>query len=293
VVDAFKENLKLDGLFESRRLIFVCHSMGGIVVRKFLVERSGELLEHDIDIGLFFLASPSLGSSYANWLAPLARVLGHAQAEALRFTQSNAWLNDLDKEFLNLKEAGRLHIKGKELVEDRFVMLWRMWRRQVVEPFSGARYFGEPLKIAGSDHFSIAKPEDDTAIQHRLLVQFIKDMQDEPVAQDQFRHNPIVTHNDPLAQFATRIDAPAVFWDDIVLQMSVISQINEIVEEVKSSQSPPQSRSVTYETSGTQILFHGPPGTGKRLAARAIANHLAVELYTHCCPVNKRTNPIG
>ena len=80
---------------------------------------------------------------------------------------------DLDKEFVNLKEGGKLKIKGKELVEDKFVVLKKFWGRQVVEPFSGARYFGEQYKVPESDHFSIAKPKDENADQHRLLRQFI------------------------------------------------------------------------------------------------------------------------
>jgi hypothetical protein len=91
----------------------------------------------------------------------------------LRLVRNNNWLMDLDKEFLNLKEGATLRIKGKELVEDKFVVLPKLWGRQVVEPFSGARYFGEPYKVPGSDHFSIAKPKDKEAIQHRLLCKFI------------------------------------------------------------------------------------------------------------------------
>src|SRR6266571_1122287 len=58
VVDALKEHMRLDGLFECGRIIFICHSMGGIVVRKFLVERHAELIERKTEIGLFLLASP-------------------------------------------------------------------------------------------------------------------------------------------------------------------------------------------------------------------------------------------
>ncbi|MGH8593967.1 MAG: esterase/lipase family protein [Gammaproteobacteria bacterium] len=176
VVDALKEHMRLDGLFDSKRLIFVCHSMGGIVVRKFLVERDTDLIEGNLEVGLFLVASPSLGSSYANWLSPLAKVMGHAQADALRFAQDNAWLNDVDKEFQNVKEGSRLRIKRKELIEDKFVVLRNFWRKQVVEPFSDARYFGEPYKVPQADHFSIAKPDNSRAIQHRLLCQFIKEM---------------------------------------------------------------------------------------------------------------------
>jgi hypothetical protein len=173
IVDALKEHMGLDGVLKSNRLVFVCHSMGGIVVRKYIVERAAELIGSGKEIDLFLVASPSLGASYADWLSPLAQLFGHAQADALRFVRSNNWLMDLDKEFVNLKEGGKLKIKGKELVEDKFVYLKGFWRRQVVEPFSGARYFGEQYKVPESDHFSIAKPKDENADQHRLLRQFI------------------------------------------------------------------------------------------------------------------------
>lgn len=175
-VDALKEHLQLDGLLDGRRIVFVCHSMGGIVVRQFLVSREANLIERNIAVGLFLLASPSLGSAYANWLSRFAEILGNTQAQALRFAQNNAWLNDLDRNFLNLKEAERLKIVGKELIEDNFIVFKKLWRKQVVEPFSGARYFGEPFKIPHSDHSSIAKPENKQAVQHRLLHRFIAEI---------------------------------------------------------------------------------------------------------------------
>jgi len=175
-VDSLKEHMHIDDLLQGRRLIFVCHSMGGIVVRKFIVERALDLINRDIEVALYLVASPSLGSSYANWLTPLAKFFGNSQADALKFSSNNAWLNDLDKEFLNLKESCKLEIKGKELIEDKFIVFRKFLRKQVVEPFSGARYFGEPFKVPRSDHFSIAKPENREAIQHRLLCKFIENM---------------------------------------------------------------------------------------------------------------------
>lgn len=148
VVDALKEHMRLDRVLEADQLIFVCHSMGGIVVRKFLVERATELIEAQKRIGLFLIASPSLGSSYADWLSPLARFLGHSQGDTLRFVRGNEWLGDLDKEFKNLKESGRLPMQGKELIEDKFLVLPGLVRRQVVE-FSDerrSRSFGCPRR---------------------------------------------------------------------------------------------------------------------------------------------------
>ena len=174
IVDDLKERMRLDGLFFFKSIVFVCHSMGGIVVRKLIVERAADFIENKIKIGLFLVASPSLGSSYADWLSPLAKFLNHSQAKVLQFSQNNLWINDLDKEFQNLKESQKISIIGKELVEDKFLVLKGLFRKQVVEPFSGARYFGERYKVPHSDHFTISKPDNNKSIQHRLLCEFIK-----------------------------------------------------------------------------------------------------------------------
>ena len=55
------------------------------------------------------------------------------------------------------------------------MVLKRAWfLKRVVPPFSGASYFGDHFRVAGSDHFSISKPEGPEAIQHRLLCRFIQ-----------------------------------------------------------------------------------------------------------------------
>ncbi|WP_354069236.1 alpha/beta fold hydrolase [Bradyrhizobium sp. LB5.2] len=175
VVDALREHFNLESLWDQRRLVFVCHSMGGIVVRRFIVANQAKLIEHNCSIGLFLVASPSLGSSDANLIGLLSLILRNTQTLALRFSQTNTWLNDLDREFMTLKESGRLSITGKELVEDRAIVLkrWLGLRSQVVEPFSSGRYFGQVFKVPGSDHISISKPQTSNAIQHRLLKQFV------------------------------------------------------------------------------------------------------------------------
>ncbi|OOQ56659.1 alpha/beta hydrolase [Mucilaginibacter pedocola] len=176
IVDALKEYVvNLEGLTEGKDIIFVCHSMGGIIARKFIVERSNDLISGKTNVGLFLVASPSLGSGYASLFKPVAKLFGNIQVDTLRFEQNNSWLNDLDKTFQNLKSAGKLPIYGKELIEDKFVFGGSVISKQVVEPFSGARYFGESFKVPGSDHFTIAKPIGKDDIQHRLLLKFIED----------------------------------------------------------------------------------------------------------------------
>src|SRR5262249_6398329 len=169
-------------LWNLRQIIFVCHSMGGIAVRRFICVNQAKFIERKMDLGLFLVASPSLGSKDANALYIFARLLRNTQAEALRFCQTNTWLNDLDKEFLTLKEDKKVSISGKELVEDEAIKIKKYlgFHTQIVEPYSAARYFGEPYKVPHSNHNTIAKPEDDEAIQHKLLVLFIRKMMYEP-----------------------------------------------------------------------------------------------------------------
>ena len=144
IVDALKEHMRLDGVLESNQIIFVCHSMGGIVVRKYIVERQAELIGAGKEIDLFLVASPSLGATYADWLSLLAQLFGHAQADTLRFVRNNNWLMDLDKEFMNLKEDGTLRIEGKELVEDKFIELKKInW--DCLEKASRRTVFGREI----------------------------------------------------------------------------------------------------------------------------------------------------
>lgn len=175
IVDALREHLRLDGVNRARKIVFVAHSMGGIVARRYVVQRFDELVERGAEVGLFLIASPSLGSSYANWLSPVARFMGHSQGQALTFCQNNVWLNDLNSDFRNVLARRNLVIHGRELVEHQFVVLKRfLMLKQVVPPFSGATYFGDAIKVPLSDHFSIAKPENAQAIQHRMLCEFIE-----------------------------------------------------------------------------------------------------------------------
>lgn len=173
-VDALTNHLRLDKVLAAQRLVFVCHSMGGIVTRRYLVREERHLLEAKVEVGLFLVASPSLGSEYSTLLSPLSSVLfRHAQNDILRSSSMNAWLLDLDRDFKALLNAQRLKITGKELFEDKFVVKKFFFMRAIVDPISAARYFPEPYRVPLSTHFTIHTPEDRNAIQHRLMVEFL------------------------------------------------------------------------------------------------------------------------
>jgi pimeloyl-ACP methyl ester carboxylesterase len=175
VVDDLRQRLRDAAVDHFPRIVFVCHSMGGLVARRYLVRRQLDVASGGGTIfGLLLVGSPSLGSDWGNWLAPIAQFFEHSQADALRFAKNNRWLDTLDRDFRDLKESGKLELRGRELIEDKFIVLQKLLSApKVVERISGARYFGDALKIAGSDHFSIAKPRDANALQHTVLCELI------------------------------------------------------------------------------------------------------------------------
>jgi hypothetical protein len=66
-VDDLKERMRLDCLFDCRVIIFVAHCMGGILVRKLLVERAADFM--NISLGLFWwLRRPSVQIMPISWL---------------------------------------------------------------------------------------------------------------------------------------------------------------------------------------------------------------------------------
>jgi hypothetical protein len=185
VVDDLTHRLRNAGVERYPRIIFVCHTMGGLVARRYLVRRQLTSAKSTTNFGLLFVASPSLGSDWANWLTPIAQFFQHSQADALRFSKNNRWLDTLDRDFRDLKESERLQLRGRELIEDKFIVSRKLFfSPKIVERISGARYFGEALKIAGSDHFSIAKPKDVNALQHTALCELIKTVMHLPVPQE-------------------------------------------------------------------------------------------------------------
>jgi AAA+ superfamily predicted ATPase len=87
--------------------------------------------------------------------------------------------------------------------------------------------------------------------------------------------------NRKLAELAVPI-IPRYTWDDIVLPDEQLAQLHEIHDQVRH-------RALVYETwgfdgklatgKGLSVLFAGPSGTGKTMAADVLANVLGLDLY--------------
>jgi hypothetical protein len=175
-----RDGLKREGVLNRNRIVFVAHSLGGIVVR-FLLVHNQELFRGKM-LGLVLYASPSLGAALANHLAALSWFYGNKLTQQLQ--RENPFLTELDKDFRDLlynpnSDPNHLRLVGAEGVENFFIVHRRFLpdTTVVVPEDSASRYFGAPVYLRGTDHFSIVKPETMAHPGHQLLLTFYQKFQ--------------------------------------------------------------------------------------------------------------------
>ncbi len=90
-----------------------------------------------------------------------------------------------------------------------------------------------------------------------------------------------VTSNQRLGNLARKIQ-PKYTWQDIVLPADQMAQLNEIADHVKYRHVVFSEWNFEKKVSlgkGMNVLFAGPSGTGKTMAAEIVAHELGLDLY--------------
>jgi Putative serine esterase (DUF676) len=182
-------------VLDRHNIMFVAHSAGGIVVRDMLVKHANDFSGKRL--GLLLVASPSLGSRYADRMAPAQTLTNNRIVEELQV--KSGFLMALDAEFRKaIARGGALgELRGKEIYEHRILgadaepnSSWLAQLRRaimesaaasallerVVERSSAAVYFPDPNLIPESDHSSIAHPTDVNHPSHLALREVYRQM---------------------------------------------------------------------------------------------------------------------
>lgn len=190
------------------KIIFVCHSLGGIVVRYMLECFREHFKNHKI--GLVLMASPSIGSDYADKLSKVAKFYKNRAANQLQM--NSELLSDLDdrfKDFLDRRDHNSFFgIEGTEHV-GLVHFKWLPGFKPIVLKNSSARYFGGSRTVPGTNHSSIVKPADIDHGSHRLLLDFLNNtffpkaglpqtIQHEAMAEENLLHTNCYTSQGPL-----------------------------------------------------------------------------------------------
>lgn len=162
-----------------KRIVFIAHSLGGVVVRRMLMQHPGEFRDHEI--GLVLLGSPSKGSNFADLLEPMAVALSikNEMLEVLKW--NSAWLRTFHDDFKRLIADQRLKMAGIELFEANpiggiegfqgegwtgkvkaivlnAVRADTILAQPIVPLASAGEYWDAVHPVGNTDHFSLVKP---------------------------------------------------------------------------------------------------------------------------------------
>jgi hypothetical protein len=153
-------------VLEHERIVFVCHSLGGIVTR-YVLEAWRQAFQSQA-ILLVLVASPSLGSKYAVWLDAVIELFENRQGSQLAWRSEI--IEDLDRRFKDLKDQPLIpRLRGCEFIEQKFPL---PLLPPLVSELSAARYFGDFQTVPESTHMSIVKPPHAQAFSHQLLQRY-------------------------------------------------------------------------------------------------------------------------
>lgn len=159
-------------VMDKDNIIFICHSTGGVVVRQLLLDNSAKFKNKKI--GLVLIASPSLGSDYANYFNYVASYTKNQLVTIL--AKNNPLLMELDRRFKDNNGDKKVfpNLIGTEAYENHFIhhSVWFPDVNKVVEEFSAVRYWDSGYQVPNTNHFTIVKPDSIDAESHKFLYNF-------------------------------------------------------------------------------------------------------------------------
>lgn len=154
------------------KTLFICHSLGGLVVKQMLRQCS-ESADKDFNelgrscVGVAFLATPHQGSNFASTLNIIV-----SNAASKQMSQ----LTDRAEDLILLNDHFRSHVGRKKIAVKSFYETEKTWGVQVVDNISSnpGIFDSEPIPVQ-ADHIGICKPQSRTALVHQSICKFIRD----------------------------------------------------------------------------------------------------------------------
>ncbi len=159
LADELKVRLDDDGVMQHKQLIFITHSMGGLVARALLL-KFDEVVNKTRFI--FFLSTPTTGAAIGNWASLVSPNPQFLDLKQLSEYLANVQRDWVDRGFVITVASYCAYEKE----ETRFVL--------VVDQASATALCNKVLLPVQTNHEDIAKPADQTARQYAAFRTYFK-----------------------------------------------------------------------------------------------------------------------
>jgi len=161
-----------------RPVIFVGHSMGGLVAKKMLLQAQAEQ-DHDFvknTKGMMFYSTPHLGSSVAKLNSP-TKFLFFPTTEVCDLEENSPQLLDLNQNFVHLAQDTKMRLVsfGESLPTPMFGI-----EMNFVGPKSANLGIGDHYQIK-TNHMNICKPDSKDSIIYRKFLDLVIDVIDDNI----------------------------------------------------------------------------------------------------------------
>ena len=158
-------------------LIFICHSLGGLIVKRLLLDLSERKEIRPEAAALFnsvrritFLATPHTGAGHADLLDKL-RLLVWPSALVKAMVADAAALRQINRSYRLLAQERGETLQHRIMFETRNTPLGRIVREGSADPGLNDR---DPVGI-DADHVKIVKPRDRNTLSYRIVRDFLDD----------------------------------------------------------------------------------------------------------------------
>ena len=181
--------LKNEPRLSDRSLFFVCHSMGGLVIKTAVAHAANHRrLEYESLLrrvaGIVFVATPHSGAALAI-LADVVKPVLRTNPQVANLALHDPHLRTLSEQFQEAQ--GRFGFAVRTYAETAGVLVGRRflginwgYRQVIVDPSSSVPHVARGIVVSlPEDHFSICKPKSRASQIHSSLIGFLRESEEQ------------------------------------------------------------------------------------------------------------------